>query len=730
MPRFWTHVTFWAVGLLFGAGVLEALPARAAVRSETLLPDTTKGFVAIDSVDRLQKHWNQTQLGQLMADPVMEPFKEDLKRQLQERLSGLQVRLGMKLEDLKDVSSGELAVALILPMPDQSALALVVDVTGRHEQADVLLEKVSAELKRQKATRSEKKVEALAGATIIQFDVPVPKNNPLGKPHKVFYARLGNVLAASDNLQVLVGILARSLEPQEDSLADLEAYLRVMQRCADDAGNRPTPPQIRWFVHPLGYVEAIQAAVPKEDRRKGKSVIEMLEDQGFEAILGIGGFVDFATEEYEMVHRTAVYAPPPYKNAMKMLVFPNGRTDATGKWIPNDFAPQSWVPRDIATYTTFYCDIKNVFDNVGPMFDELVGGEMHLFNTGTEFLDDLSGGELSPEFRKKFKAVRINLPEQVAVTTRTPQRVWKIRDGKETFVVRKRGDKLRIYQELSGIWEETKRSLLHDKFGPQYDIDKDLAAHLGRRITLLTDYELPITPNSERLLFAVEARNEKQLAATIDKIMKAGATAKRHVIEGRVIWEMVEEKGPQIPEVKIGELPNLGPVPPPRIPRPGVNQQENQLLPHAAVTVCEGHLWIASHKDFLLKVLKAKQPRETLGGSADYRLVDARIGQFGIPEKCARVFLLTDEAYRPTYELIRQGKMPESKMLLGKLLNALLAPDQKGVARPQQIDGTKLPPFNVVRRYLGPAGLMVTTETDEQKEPTGWFIKGFTLKKQ
>ena len=48
---------------------------------------------------------------------------------------------------------------------------------------------------------------------------------------------------------------------------------------------------------------------------------------------------------------------------MKMAVLPNG----------TDFTPQPWVPRDIATYTTFYFDILNAFDNFGPLFDELFG---------------------------------------------------------------------------------------------------------------------------------------------------------------------------------------------------------------------------------------------------------------------------------------------------------------------------------------------------------------------
>ena len=43
--------------------------------------------------------------------------------------------------------------------------------------------------------------------------------------------------------------------------------------------------------------------------------------------------------------------------------------------------------------------------------------------------------------------------------------------------------------------------------------------------------------------------------------------------------------------------------------------------------------------------------------------------------------------------------------------------------RTQKLDGSKLPDYDVVRRYLGPAGVTTTTESD------GWVITGFVLKK-
>ena len=89
---------------------------------------------------------------------------------------------------------------------------------------------------------------------------------------------------------------------------------------------------------------------------------------------------------------------------------------------------------------------------------------------------------------------------------------------------------------------------------------------------------------------------------------------------------------------------------------------------------------------------------------------------------CLRSFSRTDEEFRPTYELLRHGKMPESETLLGRILNQLLTDDDVEL-REQRFDGSKLPPFELVRRYFGPAGFTIATEND------GWFLVGAMLRK-
>ena len=473
---------------------------------------------------------------------------------------------------------------------------------------------------------------------------PAPAKLPL---RQAFYCLTGNLLAMTEDLGVMKGILERHCGNQQNgSLAEHKPFRVVIDRCKKDYGNGA--PQMRWFLHPLGYAEAARASTPEYKRRKGKSMLEVMRRQGLSAVLGMGGLVDFTSEGYELIHRTAIYAPPPYTESMKMAVFLNSV----------EFTPQRWVPSNISTYTSFYTDMLNAFDNFGPLYNEFAA----------------------------------------------------------------EGEK--------GVWE---RDVLEGLKEPEptgghgIDLRKEIFEYLGPRISVLTDYQLPMTTSSERLLIAIETRNEKELIKGIDKFFKGDKTVVRREINGHIVWELVGDQSPA-PEITKPDFSGVPPVAPASLRRKkNADDNEDQdkqphLLPHRAITVANGQLMISSHIQFLEKVLAPENKPVPLAKDADYKAVGEEIAKLD-PKRCLRFFSRTDEEYRPTYELTRMNKMPQSESLFAKLLNALFGDDKGDGTRKQKIDGRKLPDYQLVRRYLGPAGLQATSE------PEGWFLKGFTLTK-
>jgi hypothetical protein len=591
---------------------------------ERMVPNITKSFVSIPDSKNLNDLWGQTDLGKTLKDPVMQPFSTDLRRQMQGRWSKFINSLGISLDDLRGVPSGEMSIAKILSGPQKTSSALLIDVTDHQPQATELLRKVKASQLKAGARGSQ---TAVAGVPALAFTQPDSR--------VMFYVQTAALFVACDDAGVLQFILTHAAGGPGNTLAGVTGFQYVMARAKKDAGD--VPPQIRWFVEPLGYMQISQLENPERKPTRGRTRIEIFKNQGLDGFQAAGGFVHVNLDGFQALHRTAVYAPKPLQKSMKLFLLPN--RDAS------QFAPEPFVPRDVATYSVVYFDLLNGFDNFGPLYDEVQGD--------------------------------------------------------------------------TGLWDQTIKGMIEDPDGPKIDLRNELFVFLGDRISVLTDYKLPITATSERLLFAIPTKDPKAVAKALEKLNKRNRGMKRHEYRGAIIWETVSR--PRKPRAKptLGKAPALKPNP----DEDEQSEEKEKLLPYAASTVVFGHLLIASHYDFLLKVLSPRNPADTLAQDVDYRIVDQVTRKLYPGPYSVRTFTHSDQEYRATYELIQQGKMPESETVLGRLLNRWFNPQRSETPRKPQINGSKMPDYEFVRRSLAPGGNFGVTEEN------GWFFKGFVLGK-
>ncbi|HTQ39505.1 MAG TPA: hypothetical protein VMJ32_10780 [Pirellulales bacterium] len=624
-----------AAALLVGIG---HAPAQAARPSDSLLPAATKGYLSIPDLAQLREQFDRSQFGKLANDPALVPFVEDFKRQLRQQGLKQLDQLGLSWDGLEDVPGGEIALAVVQISPDEAAVVMVLDVTGHLSQAEAQLAKLGDRLTQNGAKRLPQK----AGDSLVVYQLP-------GEPGRkdaptAAYFLQQNMLVASDSVPVLEGMLQALTDGREDSLAGVTAYHQIMSRCAASAGG--LAPNLRWFIEPFGYAEALRAATPLREKHKGPDLIKVFKDQGFTAVQGLGGFVNFSAGKYELLHRTMIYAPPlagrdshdvnKYNLAARMLCFPAG----------GDLLPPAWVPRDVATCASFNWDLHTAFNVVNSLVDEMVGEK--------------------------------------------------------------------------GVFSDVLDSLRDDPDGPRIDIGKELVAHLGSRVTVISDDELPIGPKSERKVVAIETTDETAVAAAIAKLMGAEKDAHRRDFEGHVIWELVDTQT-DVPKLEI-EGPGAiiqhadcdGPS----------HGSDSRFLSTTAVCVADGQLFLSSHIALLKKVLQQNQRADGLATADDYRLIASQAPAVGAAPLSFRLFSRTDQEFRPTYELVRTGQMPQSETVLGKILNAMSADAQEGMPRKQRIDGHQLPEFAAVQKYLGPAGSFVTSMED------GWMCVGLMMAPQ
>lgn len=353
--------------------------STARTPADHVFPDSTKIFVSIPDPATYRSLWRQTELGKLFRDRVMEAFAEDLRRQLDEKLTQTSKRLGLRLADLDGIAGGELAFGLVrLPQESRFALALLVDISGRDEQVHQLQQKVRQELV---ARGGQEQEESRQGYTLRIWTFSPTRDNP--SPSPVIFCRHGSWLVAGDHLETVLAMLRRLDGRQDDVLARLPAYRRVMERTT----RAVEAVHLRWFVVPLDLAQAIRDA--QRERERGRDKIEILRKQGFDCLQGVGGVLQLASGAFDSRYEIYVYAPQEARVlAARMLDFPTQ---------PKLTVP-TWATADASGFLMANWQMRQAFEASKTLVDSLAGSEV--------FEDALRDIELDPN------GLRVNLRKE------------------------------------------------------------------------------------------------------------------------------------------------------------------------------------------------------------------------------------------------------------------------------------------------------------------------------
>jgi len=264
--------------------VLPQLAVAAATPADQLLPSSTKGAILIPNWDKLEAAFDATQLGQLLLDPVMKPFVEDLKVQLKNKGSQRLEKLGVTVDDLRGIHGGEIALALTLPKPNVAAIVLIVDVTGHEAEATALREKISKNMVAQGGQ--------LLGTKngISNFRLARGQGDTKDRFAANFLKKQSLVL--TDDLATAELISAALDQPRADGLKNVVAYQAIGKKLTQASGD--LQPQIRWYLDPFGYTDAMRVLDPPDAKPQGTAdLLKILRNQGFAAVQAVGGHVNF-----------------------------------------------------------------------------------------------------------------------------------------------------------------------------------------------------------------------------------------------------------------------------------------------------------------------------------------------------------------------------------------------------------------------------------------------------
>lgn len=394
----------------------SAASGQETLSALRLLPDSAAGVVRVPDVPTLCDAWESTTIGKLTDDEALQPLLEANFGEAGTVWQHMGDRVGLRPKDLYQIGTGE-AVAAWLTSTEarrpSSALCVVAEVEGDQQETREVLDRIDAELKQQEATRTDRTYQ---GETVRVY-------RPKVKPGQLLIEQIvicltDDRIIAADRDSIVNGVLdAIAAGGRADSLADAELRNRVLEdsysrskladaESADTDGIRWHGDVVEWFAKPL-EVGRIIRDLAKIDRGNKVKIIDLLEQQGFDAIQAAGGIVLVGGEKFDLLHRGFVLAPPipgepqRYRLAARMLQFPNASHDS----LP------AWVPADVASFARINWKLEDAFWAAETLVDQAL--DSRIFRPSIEGIrDDEEGPQIDLE-----KNVLPNLDDQVVVLT-------------------------------------------------------------------------------------------------------------------------------------------------------------------------------------------------------------------------------------------------------------------------------------------------------------------------
>jgi len=352
------------VGSAVGLGQAPPPTAQLAAK-DTLF------YLTIPKMPELDEKWGKTQLSELLKDPLMKPFSDHVQKVIEDEWTKTRAKVGIKLDDLRKLPSGEVAMIVGANQLGHSTTTILADVTGRIPHANNVLAKLGAALVKEGAIQKQ---TVILGEQVQLYELPPNKQNP--QPGIALHFFKDNWLVLSSDIPATASVLNRWGGANADqSLSVDPIYQDVMQRCEQDrqAAQHPAA-DVRWFLRPLETWHALRLDDPEwpkireEQKKNGEpDLIEVAKKAGFKDLAAIGGYNHTGLGKFDQFYRIAVHAPAPHKAAMKMLDFQN---------VPaNQLHPLDWVPETVSTCSVFHWNTLEVFDGFGALFSEYMDEE-------------------------------------------------------------------------------------------------------------------------------------------------------------------------------------------------------------------------------------------------------------------------------------------------------------------------------------------------------------------
>lgn len=235
-----------------------------------------------------------------------------------------------------------------------------------------------------------------------------------------------------------------------------------------------------------------------------------------------------------------------------------------------------------------------------------------------------------------------------------------------------------------GTWKEILADLRDAEDGPHLDLEQEILTFMSGPATVIEKEALPVTPESPQVLLAIKANDEPALRAGIKKAMHDDPFIEKKEVGSTICYYSMSQEN-----------------------------AENLLW---IIAVARGHLFMANDFAILTPIL-LQETGSALAEDPDFEKAQASWKEDLSDDASTITFYHLDRWTEVRYELLRTGKKVAARRSLSGMLSAFLG-GEVIEEETSEFDGSKLPPFDQVRKYLG------TFEAAAVTVDKGWLISG------
>lgn len=335
--------------------VTQLLAATRIVRADDVpaekrLPQETLVFITVSDVPDLSKKWDKSTIGQLLQDPQVKPFMEDVYKKFDEHAKEVEDEIGVAVKDLLELPKGELSFALMEKPARRIAAVLMLEFGDNQATLDKLLKKMDEELDKDGAEHS---TEDISNIQVHVYKLKQDDGSPL---NELAYFTDKKMFVFSTELAALKDVIERWSGDSDDTLASNDQYKYIQQQCKPESGEA----LIKFFVNPIGLIQT-GVSIAQESFPQAGMAVGILPLLGLDALKGYGGAMTMEDGDFDVIANVFMYADNS-NGLMGLFNFP-----------ATQLTPPKWVPADVGAYSIVNWNILGAYTSVEKLIDQFQG---------------------------------------------------------------------------------------------------------------------------------------------------------------------------------------------------------------------------------------------------------------------------------------------------------------------------------------------------------------------